>query len=130
MKFPIKDFFSKCDQIRRKLRIWSHLLKKFLMKNFTFCVVYKMQILSILKNFNAFQLMYYISMHFSLEHAVQNNPNVSSDTLCFSRSWKTVDIPCGKNVVFRNQSLKVNFGKVQGPWSKNTVLQFVFMTSP
>ena len=24
----IKDFFSKCDQIRRKLRIWSHLLKK------------------------------------------------------------------------------------------------------
>ena len=27
-KFSIKDFFSKCDQIRRKLRIWSHLLKK------------------------------------------------------------------------------------------------------
>ena len=24
MKFFIKDFFSKCDQIRRKLRIWSH----------------------------------------------------------------------------------------------------------
>ena len=24
MKFSIKDFFSKCDQIRRKLRIWSH----------------------------------------------------------------------------------------------------------
>ena len=23
-----KDFFSECDQIRRKLRIWSHLLKK------------------------------------------------------------------------------------------------------
>ena len=28
MKFYIKDFFSKCDQIRRKLWIWSHLLKK------------------------------------------------------------------------------------------------------
>ena len=27
-KFSIKDFFSKCDQIGRKLRIWSHLLKK------------------------------------------------------------------------------------------------------
>ena len=24
MKFSIKDFFSKCDQIRRKPRIWSH----------------------------------------------------------------------------------------------------------
>ena len=28
MKFSIKDFFSKYDQIRRKLWIWSHLLKK------------------------------------------------------------------------------------------------------
>ena len=28
MKFSIKDFFSKCDQIRSFLRIWSHLLKK------------------------------------------------------------------------------------------------------
>ena len=37
MRFFIKDFFSKCDQIRRKLRIWSHLLKKSLMENFIFC---------------------------------------------------------------------------------------------
>ena len=36
MKFSIKGFFSKCDQIRRKLRIWSHLLKKSLMENFIF----------------------------------------------------------------------------------------------
>ena len=36
MKFSIKDFFSKCDQIRSFLRIWSHLLKKFLMENFIF----------------------------------------------------------------------------------------------
>ena len=39
MKFSIKDFFSKCDQICRKLRIWSHLLKKPLMENFIFCAV-------------------------------------------------------------------------------------------
>ena len=39
MKSSIKDFFSKCDQIRRKLQIWSHLLKKSLMGNFIFCVV-------------------------------------------------------------------------------------------
>ena len=32
----IKDFFSKSDQIRRKLRIWSHLLKKSLLENFIF----------------------------------------------------------------------------------------------
>ena len=41
MKFFIKDFYSKCDQIRRNLRIWSHLLKKFLMEYFISSVVYK-----------------------------------------------------------------------------------------
>ena len=40
MKFSIKDFFSKCDQIRSFLRIWSHLLKKSLMENLIFCAVY------------------------------------------------------------------------------------------
>ena len=39
MMFCIKDFFSKCDQIRWKLRIWSHLLKNSLIENVTFCAV-------------------------------------------------------------------------------------------
>ena len=39
MKFYIKGFFSKCDQICRKLRIWSHLVKKSLMENFIFGLV-------------------------------------------------------------------------------------------
>ena len=40
MKFSIKKFFSKCDQIRRFLQIWSHLLKKSLMGNFIVCAVF------------------------------------------------------------------------------------------
>ena len=39
MKFSIKDFFSKRDQIRRKLRIWSHLMTKSLKESFIFCAV-------------------------------------------------------------------------------------------
>ena len=39
MKFSINYFFSKCDQIRRFLRICSHLLKKSLMENFIFYAV-------------------------------------------------------------------------------------------
>ena len=39
MKFSIKDFFSKCGQIRSFLQICSHLLKKFLMENIIFCAV-------------------------------------------------------------------------------------------
>ena len=38
MKFPIKYFFSKCDQTA-KLQIWSHLLKKSLTDNCGFCAV-------------------------------------------------------------------------------------------
>ena len=38
-KFSIKDFFSKYDQICRKLQIWSNLLKNSLMENFIFCAV-------------------------------------------------------------------------------------------
>ena len=40
IKFSIKDFFSKSDQIRSFLRICSHLLKKSLMENFIFCAVF------------------------------------------------------------------------------------------
>ena len=32
MEFATNDFFSKCAQIRRKLRIWSLLRKIFLME--------------------------------------------------------------------------------------------------
>ena len=39
IKFSIKDFLSKCDQMGSLLRIWSHLLKKFLIENFIFCAV-------------------------------------------------------------------------------------------
>ena len=40
MKFEIKDFLSKWDQIHSFLRIWSYLLKKPLMENFIFCAVH------------------------------------------------------------------------------------------
>ena len=39
MKFSIKHFFSKCEQICWKLRIWSHLLRKSFMENVIFCAV-------------------------------------------------------------------------------------------
>ena len=40
VKFTIKDISSTCEQICRKLRIWSHLLKISLMENFIFCGVF------------------------------------------------------------------------------------------
>ena len=43
MKFSVKDFFSKYGQIRWKMQIWSHVLKKFLMESFIFCAVTTLQ---------------------------------------------------------------------------------------
>ena len=39
MNFSLKDFFSKREQIRNFLRIWSNLLKKSLTENFIFSAV-------------------------------------------------------------------------------------------
>ena len=44
MKFSIKDFFSKCDQIRSKL-------KKSLMENFIFCTVWDRKIFRIFSSY-------------------------------------------------------------------------------
>ena len=40
MKFSVKDFFSRRDQIRNFLPIRSHLLKKSAMENSIFSAVY------------------------------------------------------------------------------------------
>ena len=45
IKVSIKNFFSKCDQTHKKLRIWSHFLKKYLMENFIFCAVSRKSII-------------------------------------------------------------------------------------
>ena len=39
MKFFIKRLSSKCDQMHSFLRIWSHLMEKYLMEDFIFCAV-------------------------------------------------------------------------------------------
>ena len=59
MKFSIKDFCSKYDQIRSLLRIWSHVLKKSLMENFTFSAVYIPRVKNLKqKNDFTFRLIY------------------------------------------------------------------------
>ena len=61
MKFSIKDFFSKCDQIRRKLRIWSHLLKKSLMKTSFFCAVNIWRVLRLFEKNNCSPYFFKVS---------------------------------------------------------------------
>ena len=65
MRFSIMDFFSKCDQISRKLWIWSHLLKKSLMENFIFCAVNIWRVLRLLEESNCSHYFFKISFFFS-----------------------------------------------------------------
>ena len=63
-KFSFKDFYSKCEQIRRKLRVYSHLLNNSLTENFIFYAAYA--------GFNLFRFLHYMGlflwthMHFLL----------------------------------------------------------------
>ena len=41
--FCVMDCFSKFYQIRRKLQVCSHLLKKSLTENFIFCVIWSLR---------------------------------------------------------------------------------------
>ena len=38
-EISVKEFFSKCDQIRSFLWIWTHLLNDYLMETFILCAV-------------------------------------------------------------------------------------------
>ena len=44
MKFSIRNFFSKCDQIRSFLRIWPNSLEKSLVENLNFCALRHQQL--------------------------------------------------------------------------------------
>ena len=51
MKFSVRDFFSKYDQILKKLQMWPHLMKKSIMKILIFCEMKHLAIYMIKKWF-------------------------------------------------------------------------------
>ena len=86
MKFSIKDFFSKCDQIRSFLRIWSHLLKKSVIENFIFCAVKRNT--AFLKWFgNFFWRINDIDVKWDLVFCSFWNYYCDSTDICYNR-WK------------------------------------------
>ena len=64
MKFSIKDFFSKCDQIRSFVQIWSHLLEKSLMENL---ILVKWESQKSIKVFIIDWMIHYV-LHIEFEH--------------------------------------------------------------
>ena len=81
MKFSIKKFFSKCDQIRNFLRIWSHLRKKSLMENFILCPVEETLIHKVYLKANP---------HKRLDRRITVRVKLSSVILKQKKGWPTV----------------------------------------
>ena len=67
-EFSVNHFSSKCDQIRKKLRIRSHLLEKFLMENFIYLLCSdKAEYLLLLPGFfelHVFPIREYVFMYY------------------------------------------------------------------
>ena len=91
MKFFIKDFFSKCDQIRRKLRIWPHLQKKSLIENFIFCAV--IFVINFFAIWFLVNLFLYINMYEATSFAEHAKIRIrNSDCLAFLKSlWREME---------------------------------------
>ena len=85
MKFSIKDFFSKCDQIRRKLQIWSHLLKKSLMENFVFCALWLMR-----KLLNPFQTS--VAFHIETSHLFSRAEQMTGFYMKHNTGFKWINV--------------------------------------
>ena len=89
MKFPIKDFFSECDQICSFLPIWSHLLKKPLMENFIFLwSVKKQKCLCWLQIFTS-----KVGKKLNLKNTAQSSPWCQK-TNCFRAIARTSYLSC------------------------------------
>ena len=91
-KFSMKDFFNKCDEIRKFLRIWSHLLKKSLIENFIFCAVHLSQKLSILVLLLAWQRLN-AAFYFAINRMIITSTNVafSLEHVDISKRYSTWD---------------------------------------
>ena len=98
MKFSIKSFFNKYDQIRSLLRIWSHLLKKSVMENFIFCA----------EDTLCFIFKFYFS-------ALYNLWNIFTKKLIFVFDEK-----------FDLQSIRSNFWSLPAVFNEFSVLKSIF----
>ena len=79
--FPLRIFFSKFDQIRSFLQIWSHLLKKSLIENFIFCVLK-------IKNLRKLENITKISKLHKIMSSIRNENYAStSKNLLKNRNW-------------------------------------------
>ena len=116
MKFSIKDFFSKCDQIRRKLRYYKGFLHKKIKS--PECCGYKHD----------------IQYHYLIKHCFTNNVVVTpthliSNLLCHSKAIMSLTRICEANIKQLLNIIWLEYGKqsMQNCNAKYSVLYFSYI---
>ena len=104
VKFSIKYFFSKFNQIRRKLRIWSQLQKKSLMENFIFCIGCPAAYSYLNSNLLAIFQQFYTSHHTAFTSIHLIKPYFSWNSLLSSEIYSMC-----KSQIFISRLVKVKF---------------------
>ena len=106
MKFSIKDFFSNCDHILRKLRIKLHLLKKSSMENFIFvqCHFREGWLLNYIQNLVQHILPEAVAQRYSLQNVLLQFSQNSKESTCGRVSFlrKLQACTCGIVSFFNN----------------------------
>ena len=102
MNFSIKNLFSKCEHIRIKLRIYSHLLNKSLTENSIFCVVKILLVL--LLSLASFSLKLIASISYTLHQSTLDTDQYSVSSL----EINFLHVRKGQNFQHRNYCTIIN----------------------
>ena len=102
MNLFVKNLFSKCEHIRIKLRIYSHLLNKSLTENFIFCVVKILLVL--LLSLASFSLKLIASISYTLHQSTLDTDQYSVS----SSEIKILHVQKGQNLQHRNYCTIIN----------------------
>ena len=121
MKFPIRKFFSKCGQISSVLRIWSHLLKKSFIENFTFCSVIHAELKGFCSSYCEYSIRYVFLqakqkclVHFGLcePYLLLSNGNVRPNKRFLQEvvlvfQLQIIQFYIAKVIIWKNNGLKI-----------------------
>ena len=120
MKFSIKDFSSRCDQIGSFLRIWLHLLEKSLMENFIFIFIISSSLCSAIYLSTTTHKRTSKIKHHKIKNLDNERGLGKKERTLFSHTFcsilKEIKVSCKRRPLTKKQSIYriLTFKKIQG----------------
>ena len=109
MKSSVKDFSSKCDEIRSFLWIWLHLLKNALMEKFIFCALIPLYHFAHLDSDFYLQLCIWDDYHVFFNYTARNYQTAYSMTFTNLVNYHLGDWWSNVNFYFFSRDVTLGF---------------------